>query len=353
MFFFGVTLMTILMATFVVKFAVMPLPIGRGWKMVLSALIFLFSQKTGLVFFLSPFIPALNTEVGMVILGFFFAFVLFLFLCTLFVCILGFFGVFIPLYSVFIAAMALSLLGVFLAVRVPPVKTITLDFGLSKPFKLVQLSDLHIGSGFSGDWLQKVVDKTNALEPDVIVITGDLIDGAPQALRKDLQPLKDLKAPVYFIYGNHEYYYGLSRWRDEWEKLNLHLLENQAVDLGAIIVGGVGMPSAALFGAKAPDLNETYAGMDENKPRVLLAHYPETFNQAVKHNVRLQLSGHTHGGQLFWPLNWLTKRANKGYLKGAYHQGDSMLYVSSGTGLWGGLPLRLGTSGEITEFILK
>lgn len=353
MFFLYVVIITVLIALYVIKFAVFPLPIAKAFKMLLSAFILLSSQSIGLGFLLSSIFPVLNTEVGMTVLGFCFSFVLFLFVSTLALNLLAFVGVFAPLYSAFALAFILSVVGVFLAVRVPNVKTISVDFGLDKPFKLVQLSDLHIGSGFTHKWLEKVVEKTNALNPDAIVITGDLIDGVPDRLMPELQSLKKLKAPVYFIYGNHEYYYGLEKWKNEWAKLNLNLLENQSVDLGAIIIGGVGMPGANAFGAKAPNISETFFGSDPQKPKILLAHYPELFNNAAPAGVRLQLSGHTHGGQLFWPLNILTKRANAGYLKGAYYKDGAMLYVSSGTGLWGGLPLRMGTTPEITLFILK
>ncbi|MBE6449567.1 MAG: metallophosphoesterase [Alphaproteobacteria bacterium] len=353
MFFLGLTLITILMAIFIIKFSVLPLNISLKWKMFFSAIILLFSQKTGLVFFLSPFFPQLNSEPAMFILGFFFAFILFMFLCTLFVCILAFFSVFLPLYSVFITAFILSFIGVFMAVKVPSVHQITINAGLVEPFKIVQLTDLHIGSGFSGKWLEKVVQKTNALKPDVVVITGDLIDGSPDVLMNDLLPLKKLKAPVYYVLGNHEYYYGAGRWKKTFESLGLKLLENTSVDLGHFVVGGVGMPNASAFDETPPDLEKTFENSDLSKKRILLSHYPELFDEAIRQHVFLQLSGHTHGGQLFWPFNLMTKKSNKGYLKGLYQKGEHYLYVSHGTGVWGGLPLRLGTCPEITEIILK
>ena len=353
MFFFALTIMTILMAIFVITFAVLPLKISNTWKMVLSFLMLLFSQKTSIVFLLSSFFPSLNSECMMIILGFFFAFVLFMFIWTVVLCLLGIIGVFLPVCSVFVSAFILSAVGVFLAVRVPNAHQIKINAGLEKPFKIVQLTDLHIGSGFTGKWLQKVVDKTNALNPDVVVITGDLIDGNPTVLDKQLQPLKQLKAPVYYVWGNHEYYYGLERWQKEFASLGLNLLENSSVNLGDVIIGGVGMPNADRFGAKNPNLDQTFENANLDTTRILLSHYPEVFDEALKYNVLLQLSGHTHGGQLFWPFNLMTKRANKGYLKGLYIKDGHYLYVSHGTGVWGGLAVRLGTKPEITEIILE
>lgn len=353
MFFWGLTVLTVLMAVFVIKFAILPLNISKGWKMFLSFLMLLFSQKMGIVFFLSSFFPSLNSEPAMIILGFFFAFILFMFICTVVLCLLGLFGIFLPIYSVFISAFILSAVGVFFAVQVPTVQQIKINANLNTPFKIVQLTDLHIGSGFTGSWLQKVVDKTNALKPDIVVITGDLIDGSPDVLDKELQPLKQLNAPVYYVYGNHEYYYGLKRWQKEFSALGLTLLENNSVDLGNIVIGGVGMPKAEHFGYPNPNLTKTFENTHPNKVRILLSHYPEMFDEAIKHNVLLQLSGHTHGGQLFWPFNLITKKANKGYLKGMYRKDKHYLYVSHGTGVWGGLALRLGTRAEITEFILE
>ena len=353
MFFFVLTIITALMAVFVIRFAVLPLKISKVWKMFLSFFMLIFSQKISIVFLFSPSCPVLNSEIAMIILGFLFAFIFFMFICTMILCFLGMFGVFLPIYSVFISAFVLSCVGVFLGVKVPNVHRIKINAGLEKPFKIVQLTDLHIGSGFTGKWLQKVVDKTNALRPDVVVITGDLIDGSPSVLDKQLQPLKQLKAPLYYVFGNHEYYYGVERWRKEFEALGLNLLENSSIDLGNIVIGGVGIPKADRFNAKNPDLERTFKRADANKIRILLSHYPEVFEKATEHNVLLQMSGHTHGGQLFWPFNLMTKNANKGYLKGMYVKNGRYLYVSHGTGIWGGLPIRLGTHPEITEFILE
>jgi predicted MPP superfamily phosphohydrolase len=337
----------------VIKYAILPLKISTGWKMFWAFLMLLFSQKTGFVFFFSSFFPFLNSEPAMIILGFLFAFVLFMFICTLFLCLLGMCGVYLPIYTVFVSAALLSVLGVFFAVKVPSVNQIKIAAGLDKPFKIVQLSDLHIGSGFTGKWLQQVVDKTNSLDPDVVVITGDLIDGDPELLHKELLPLMQLKKPVYYVFGNHEYYYGIERWRQEFEKLGLILLENSSIDLGPVIVGGTVIPKAQAFGQKEIDLEKTFEKSDVSKPRILLSHYPDVFDKAIQHNVLLQLSGHTHAGQLFWPMNLLTKRANNGYLKGMYEKNGRFLYVSHGTGIWGGLALRLGTRSEITEIILE
>lgn len=286
-------------------------------------------------------------------IGLIFTFVVFLLFLTILALIGALFGLFFAPVWLFVAAGALVALSTFLGTRAPAIRRLKLKAGLDKPVKIVQLSDLHIGSGFGKRWLSDVVQKTNALAPDVVLITGDLIDGVPESLMDELMPLSQIKAPAYFVWGNHEYYYGLNKWRQAFEKLGLKLLENNAVLFLGLAIGGVGVPYADAVGAPAPDLAQTFARVPVTARRLLLSHYPEVFDKAIHHNVFLQLSGHTHGGQFFFPLSWPTKRANAGYLKGLYRKGNQFLYVSQGTGLWGGLPVRLGTYPEITLFELS
>ncbi len=354
LFLFGFTLLTLLMAIYVIKRTILPLPVSVNWKMLFAGTILLSSQSAGIGFFLSSVFPSFRTETVMIVFGFLFSFIFILFICCLFVNVLAFLtGIFISVAWLVFAAFWLSVLSVWLATKQPSIHKMSWELGLREPVKIVQISDLHIGSGFTKEWLRRVVKKVNKRAPDMVVITGDLIDGRVQELSAQLEPLKDINAPIYMVYGNHEYYYGLKEWIPEFQKLGIQILENESVSVKGIILGGVGMPKAAAFGFKAPDIAETFKNMSPDKPRILLAHYPEVFNQAAANKVVLQLSGHTHGGQLFFPFNLPVRWANQGYVKGKYRQNESLLYVTTGTGLWGGLPMRLGTLPEIVEVILK
>ena len=352
MFLILMTMIPLLMAIYVAKRLILPCNLSLGWKLGLTGILLLFSQASGMTFLL--FGTTFRTEKIMIISGFCFCLIFMLFICCLLANLTAFLtGLFMPIWSIWFAAFALAVLSLWLATKQPMIYHLKLNAGLENKVKIVQLSDLHIGSAFNGKWLSKVVEKVNALNPDIVVITGDLIDGNPIHLESELQPLKDIKAPIYMVYGNHEYYYGLARWIPVFERLGLHILENKVVLINDIALGGVGMPKADAFGFKSPDLKETFKNIQGEKVRILLSHYPQVFDEAVKNDVFLQLSGHTHGGQLFFPFTLLTKRANKGYVKGMYEKDGKRLYVSSGTGLWGGLPMRLGTLPEIVEITLE
>ena len=178
----------------------------------------------------------------MLISGFCFCLVFMLFICCVLASLTAFItGLFIPIWGIAFTAFWLAVLSLWLATKQPMIYHLKFNAGLGEKVKIVQLSDLHIGSAFNGKWLSKVVEKVNALNPDIVVITGDLIDGNPVYLESELQPLKDIKAPVFMVYGNHEYYYNLAQWIPVFEKLNLHILENEAVLINGIALGGVGM----------------------------------------------------------------------------------------------------------------
>jgi predicted MPP superfamily phosphohydrolase len=223
-----------------------------------------------------------------------------------------------------------------------------------KGYRIAQITDLHVGPTIGLSYVQTVVDQTNALKADLIVITGDLVDGSVKELAAFVEPLKNLKAPdgVYFITGNHEYYtQDVPGWYDWLRGIGITPLENQRVSIGGkkgFELAGLPDLAARQFGV-TPDLAKTLAGRDPAKPVIVLAHQPVTFLEASEQQVDLQLSGHTHGGQMF-PFNYLVRLAQP-YMAGLYREGDSQLYVSCGTGYWGP-PMRLGTASEITELEL-
>lgn len=261
-----------------------------------------------------------------------------------------------------VLALALAAIGVWQAVRVPDVKTIEIALPKLPPqldgFRLVQLTDLHASRLLEAPWMQAVVDKTNALNPDLIVITGDLVDGTTDARQADVQPLQALRAPqgVYAIPGNHEYYAEYQRWLPAFEKLGLRLLLNEHVTLTPkgqrLVLAGITDKMAAAYGQTLPDVTRALAGVPPTDPVILLSHRPIGAALHAQAGAGLQLSGHTHGGQILGP-HLLTQLANEGYVSGEYQVDGMRLYVSNGTGLWPGFPIRLGRPSEITQIVLR
>ncbi len=218
--------------------------------------------------------------------------------------------------------------------------------------RIVQLTDIHIGPTNGPAFIRELVEKTNAERPDIIVITGDLVDGRVGDLGDDLSELRNLEAKhgVFFITGNHEYYSGVDEWIRFLPGLGIQVLMNQRVSIEhegeRLEVAGVPDLTGHRIGPPhKPDLQKTLEGRDKNIPLILLAHQPRQFTEAAEHGVTLQLSGHTHGGQ-FFPFNLIVK-AVEPYFRGLYRVKESTLYVSRGTGYWGP-PLRFLVPRELT-----
>ena len=259
-------------------------------------------------------------------------------------------------------ALVLSTFGTWQAIRVPDVKDLELTVpGLPQAFdgyRIVQLTDLHASALLTEPWMAQVVAKTNALDADLIVITGDLADGMPEDRAADVQPLQALHARdgVLAIPGNHEYYADYRRWMVAYRALGLNMLENQHVLIqrgdDVLAVAGTTDQQASRFGQLTPDLDAALAGLAPDVPVILLDHRPGNAVQNAQAGVELQLSGHTHGGQILGP-HLLTRQANAGFVSGLYQVGGMQLYVSNGTGLWNGLALRVGVPSEITQIVLR
>jgi predicted MPP superfamily phosphohydrolase len=221
---------------------------------------------------------------------------------------------------------------------------------------IVQLTDLHVGPTIGRAFIEDIVRRTNALKPDVVAITGDLVDGSVERLRDAVAPLGELRAThgVYFVTGNHEYFSGADPWLAELEGLGIRVLRNERVSIGegteGFDIAGVHDYGAARLDPTArPDLGRALSGRDPARPVVLLAHQPRAVVEAAKHGVDLQLSGHTHGGQI-WPFTYFVK-LQQPYVAGLHQHGLTQIYVSPGTGYWGP-PMRLGTRAEITRLTL-
>jgi predicted MPP superfamily phosphohydrolase len=226
--------------------------------------------------------------------------------------------------------------------------------------RIVQLCDLHVGGLLGREFVDQVVRTTHGLQADVIVIVGDLVDGTIEQLRPALASLADLRARygVYFVTGNHEYYArsGARAWMDEVDRMGIRVLRNERVAIGkggeGFDLAGVPDHGASRFPNDGPseDIALALSGRDPSRAVVLLAHQPIAIHQAARLGVDLQLSGHTHGGQI-WPWGALV-RLQQPYIRGLHRVGDTQLYVSCGTGYWGP-PMRLGAPAEITEIVLR
>jgi predicted MPP superfamily phosphohydrolase len=223
--------------------------------------------------------------------------------------------------------------------------------------RLVQLSDLHIGATKSRAFGEEVVRRTNDLNPDIILLTGDIVDGRFGSARADVQVLAGLRARlgVYMVTGNHEYYSGVHEWVPELERLGIKVLRNRNVTLdsekggGWVLAGIDDWNGGSVEPGEGPDLARALKGVDPRLPVILLSHQPKAIFQAAQAGVGLVLSGHTHGGQI-WPFG-LIVRLQQPFLVGSHRVKDTQLYVNSGTGYWGP-PMRLGSRAEITQITL-
>lgn len=256
-------------------------------------------------------------------------------------------------------AVACGIYGTWNAVRVPPVHEITVRIpnlpDELQGFRIVQLADLHVGPLLKKDWTAEVATRANAAHPDLIVMTGDYIDGTVDEILDDLKPLAGLSAPygVLAVTGNHEYYWDARSWSRQIRKLGIDLLENEhrVLDVGKaqLVIGGVPDNHADRFGFDAPNASRAFEGAP-GALRILLAHQPKNAPNLLK-EADLMLSGHTHGGIIFF-LEPLIARFNGGFARGMYDIGEKKLYVSPGTGIWNGFSARVGVAPEITLIIL-
>ena len=260
------------------------------------------------------------------------------------------------------AAALLAAVAVRQAVRVPPLKDVTVPVaGLPHGFDgytILHLTDLHISRLFPASWARAVVARADDLKADLIVVTGDFIDGALDARLDDVAPLEGLRARdgVWAVPGNHEYFFDHDAWMRHLTGLGIRILANAHTvvsrDGSALVLAGVTDRSAPATGHPGPDLDGALAGAPAGAPIVLLDHQPANAARAAARGVALQLSGHTHGGMIRG-LDRLVARGNAGFVSGAYRVGAMLLYVGNGTGLWPGFALRLGRPSELTRITLR
>lgn len=259
--------------------------------------------------------------------------------------------------TMLVAAFAYLLRGFSQGVRFPDINNIRVkikDFPFEN-FKLVQLTDVHVGRTIKRDFIEKLVKQTNALKPDMVVITGDLVDLAVSLIEYDLYPLKDLKAPTYFILGNHEYFHGAGEAIEYLKELGIIPLLNEHVTIekNGKSFNLVGLTDVIGYrtGLYPPDPDAAYKGLDQSKSCIVLAHQPKMILEMDQYRCDLMLSGHTHGGQIF-PFGLLVMTAQP-YLAGLYtHADNRQIFVSRGTGYWGP-PLRFLAPSEISVIFLQ
>lgn len=222
--------------------------------------------------------------------------------------------------------------------------------------KVAQISDLHIGQTLDGKFLERVVEQVNALDADVVAITGDLVDGTVARLRDEVAPLAKLRAKlgVFYVNGNHEYFSGPVAWERHVASLGITVLHNEhrVVERGgaALVIAGITDHNGGSYGPEhQPRPDAAVAGAPDGVPRILLAHQPRSAAAAAPHGYALQLSGHTHGGQIF-PFMFFV-RLQQPVVSGLHKLAGMWVYTNRGTGYWGP-PLRIGPKPEITALTL-
>ncbi len=274
-------------------------------------------------------------------------------------------------------AVLLATWGTFESLRLPAVnqREIIVE-GLPPAFdgmRIAHVSDVHCSPSARLSYVRGVVDQVNALKPDLVCMTGDFVDGTPEMRAADMAPLADLRAKwgVLGCSGNHEFYSGYDRWRPIFQRLGIHMLDNACVVItngeDRLVVGGVVDP----VGVKKfmdegkgkargsprrhwpePDVQAAFAAAPPSTCRILLAHRPTDLPEHAAAGVRLQLSGHTHGGVL-WPAYPLASMLNDWHVNGLYRENGIALYVTAGAGQWIGFPVRLGIPTEIALLTLR
>jgi predicted MPP superfamily phosphohydrolase len=213
--------------------------------------------------------------------------------------------------------------------------------------KIAQISDIHLGIMNGEKLSRKIAALIDKQKVDFVFITGDLFDGAGDDLANSIKPLDRIEAPIYYITGNHETYLGIDKAVSAISKTKIRLLRDEIVDLGGIQLIGIDYP---LRGSKK-DIKPVLERMDQTKPAILLYHEPARIETAKAYHISLQLSGHTHNGQM-WPMKIFTSLIYQGFDYGLHQMGDFALYTTSGAGTWGP-PMRIGSTAEVVIITIQ
>jgi len=224
----------------------------------------------------------------------------------------------------------------------------TVDLGIFD-FKIVQISDLHIGGLIDHDFVRETVRQINTLDADIVCLTGDMIDTKLSSIKDIVLELKNIKAKhgIYYILGNHEYFHNPMEIITFLQQTPIKVLLNESISIDALKVNIVGVTDRIGYRKYflAPDIDKAFAHTNPNYKSILLAHQPKFIEELAQHKPALILSGHTHGGQI-WPFEYLI-RLQQPYIKGLHTlENGSQIYVNSGIGFWGP-PMRLDSQAEI------
>jgi predicted MPP superfamily phosphohydrolase len=256
---------------------------------------------------------------------------------------------------VYAASVFALLTGALVALRGPRLARIDVAVENLHPdldgFLVAQVSDLHVGLTIRQRYVARVAALANAVGADVVALTGDIVDGSVDALRQHVEPLRALRAPVYFILGNHDCYSGAAQWIAQFRAMGMRVLLNDGEHVrkgGAKLwIGGVVDPAARFSNVPmAPNAEQAAAGSSGADFRLLLAHNPKLARAGAEAGFDLQLSGHTHAGQ-FFPWTLAVRLVHAPHVAGLSREGRMQVYVSAGTGTWGP-PVRFGTRPELT-----
>jgi predicted MPP superfamily phosphohydrolase len=249
--------------------------------------------------------------------------------------------------------------GMASALGAPRLEQVTVSLGRLPAgldgLRIAVVSDLHLGPLLGRSHTERVVTMINEQRPDLVAIVGDVVDGTVAELGEAVAPLRDLvsRHGSFFVTGNHEYYSGAAPWVREFARLGVNPLLNQRTEIrsgdAVLDLAGVNDVTGDSEG-QGPDYRRALGGRDQTRPVVLLAHQPVQVHQAAANGVDLQLSGHTHGGQMF-PFHGIVVLAQP-VVSGLHRFGDTQLYVTRGTGFWGP-PVRVGAPPEITMVHLR
>lgn len=245
--------------------------------------------------------------------------------------------------------------GFLNGMKAPRIKEVDIFIdGLSSELCMVQITDLHIGKTLGKDFMDDVVKQINALDADIVVITGDLVDMPVNQIGDKLDSLRAIESRlgVYYVPGNHEYFYGVNAIMDHVRSLGVHVLSNRSIVINHTInLAGVMDMMGKRFDFEPPDLAKALLHVKPELPTILLAHQPKFVNEINDEKIDLILSGHTHGGQIF-PFGLLVL-LDQPYLSGLYqHSKQTQIFVSNGAGYWGPA-VRILAPSEIVKLNLK
>ncbi len=266
----------------------------------------------------------------------------------------------------FITALILGFYSGVSAISVPNIRHVDLTFKNLPPdlngFKIIQITDTHIHKLLNKAWLAEVVARANAQNPDLILLTGDYVDAPVAQLESEVAPFYDLRARygVFGVTGNHEYYAGAMEWLNFFKKTPIQMLDNEHrvlnINQAKLAIIGTPDPSQGRFGGTKPDIHQALKNIEPKTFKILLAHQPRGAVNNALAGIDLQLSGHTHGGLMFF-LQPIVAAFNDGFVAGHYNVSTEnsqtmQLYVSRGTGLWSGFSVRFFVPSEITLLTL-